>query len=142
MGGAYLVCTMVISGLTHHPSTQASTHTHTHPQRAITLPGKTRPINSSPLSRGMELHLIQLLCHSLFTLHTQTLALTTCIRKNGTNKPGGKGVKRWGVMDRRGGQKGGYHRDSELSNRSQSIALSHARTHKFTALLPSPPFPC
>lgn len=61
--GGYIVCTMAISGLislTPHPHKhKACTHTRTHAQtnthtsqRAITLPCKTRPINSSPLSLG------------------------------------------------------------------------------------------
>lgn len=63
---------------------------------------------------GGGVHLIQLLCHHLFTVHMHTPPLTTCIRKDGTNgEAAGVGVGR--------GDKG-----SEPSNRSQSIPPSTA----------------
>lgn len=77
-GGAYLVCTMAISGLILPPS----------PRRAITLPCKTWPINSSPLSLGNGATLnTALVSQPIHSPHT----LTTCILKDGgTNRAGGR----------------------------------------------------
>lgn len=116
----HLVCTMVISGLTHHPLL-TGTHPHTHTLREPLLSqarlGQSIAAHSAG---GTELHLIQLLCHHLFTVHTHTPPLTACIRKDGTNGEAAGMCEGWGA----GGRVRGDDEGSEPRNRSQSIPPS------------------
>lgn len=61
-GQSYLVCTMAISGLILPP----------HLREPLLSPARLGQSIAAHSAWGMELHLIQLWCHSLFTHHTHS----------------------------------------------------------------------
>lgn len=102
--------------LPHPPPSQTrSTHTHTHTPLGEPLLSRASLGQSiaAHSAWGMELHLIQLQCHSLFNLHTQMHTQHTSTRIQQIREREGS----WGV-------------DSKLLSNRPFIQPSHLHHHK------------